>query len=100
MLAEAVGKSITPGSFVEAAYCALSVYVGVCLWRVTATALGWLKVYFITAGSLLALVLLSDIVARSVPREGGPIGLMLWTVVWYLYFHKSKRVRLTYGRNL
>jgi len=103
LLAFSVGKGIAPGRFVEVAVpgcalCALSIYVGVCLWRVTANALRWLKVFFIAVGSLSALALLGDIVARSDPHKEAE-GLF-WIATWYLYFHKSERVRLTYGRNL
>ena len=84
------------------------IYVGALLWKVTPDALGTLKVYFIVV-SVLGVVLLGGGMAMlAVPRlsrfserlllDGART--LLSTLIWWLYFRKSRRVRNTYGRNL
>lgn len=91
-------KGLTPLVLASAGVAALSCYAGVSIWRVTTNALKWLKAYFVVQLGLGVLALLGSISTGSDPPAAA--GGLFWVIVWFLYFHKSARVRLTYGRNL
>jgi|SRR5450432_2488927 hypothetical protein len=80
------------------------ILVGANLWSVGRNALEMLKVYFFARFLFDAVLVFqrtfSITDARSLGTAvGGFIGLMI-TVVWFLYFRNSLRVKATYGRNI
>jgi hypothetical protein len=83
------------------------VVAGVLLVTRAAYALDVLKIYFLAAFLLNAIVLLQ--VMRGVTGAfddgsmtigGRPLGGVVSTTIWFLYFRTSQRVKATYGRNL
>jgi hypothetical protein len=77
--------------------------VGILVWQVRPFALSILRIYFCVIGALGALGIVWFAVSNS--RSAGenllPSMLSLsFTVIWFLYFHRSVRVRATFGRNL
>jgi zinc ribbon protein len=81
------------------------VLVGANLWSAGRNALEMLKVYFYLTFTLKAVfIFLSLLKVQPVYRTvaeaiGGVISIGL-TLVWFLYFRNSVRVKATYGRNL
>ena len=80
------------------------ILVGANLWSVGRNALEMLKIYFFAKFLFQAVLLLHRLF--SIGTAGSPgtalvsfIGLMI-TVVWYLYFRNSERVKATYGKNI
>lgn len=97
VLLEAAVKGVTPLVLANLGVCALSVYAGIRLWRIAPNALRWAKAYFAVQLGLGILGLMGALLAGSDPAAAGRVS---WVIVWALYFHKSVRVRLTYGANL
>lgn len=83
-------------------FAGFSFYTGISLWRVRTNALRLVAVYFITALAIGALWVMESVVKW--PTAGGSNasagGSVLGTLVWLLYFHRSERIRGTFGRNL
>ncbi|MGC8551136.1 MAG: hypothetical protein ACP5M4_15770 [Acidobacteriaceae bacterium] len=87
---------------------AYQLFVGVLLWKVAPGALGNLKVYFIAVVVLGVVCLGAGMAVLASPRLSlysgrfllDGVRALLSTLLWWLYFHKSRRVRNTYGRNL
>jgi hypothetical protein len=84
------------------------VVVGVFLWIERPLAIQLLRIYFIFLAAIFLLVFLrlaSFALARhtTVFQLTGFVSTVLsaiFSLLWFLYFHKSERVRNTYGRNL
>jgi Protein of unknown function (DUF2569) len=84
------------------------VVVGIALWMGRAIALQLLKVYFVflAVDTLLNLLRLASIMlkVRATPFRSlqfYPLVLSTaFTILWFVYFRKSQRVRNTYGANL
>ncbi len=85
----------------------LGVVVGILLWMRRPVALFLLRGYFIYIAAGLLLSALE--IARSMMRTSSPIlagsGFAVLvstgiTILWFLYFRRSVRVRNTYGANL
>ena len=80
------------------------ILVGANLWSVGRNALEMLKIYFFARFLLQAVLLFHRFF--SIGRAESPgtalasfIGLTI-TVIWYLYFRTSERVKATYGKNI
>jgi Protein of unknown function (DUF2569) len=76
---------------------------GVLVWRVSPKAFRFLYIYF---GFLILFGLTSLIIGAIPPQDTlGSQSLIrlgveeiLWSVIWFSYFHSSKRVRATFGK--
>jgi hypothetical protein len=83
------------------------IVVGVLLVTRTAYALEALKAYFLVAFLLNGIVLFKDMLGGSgsfddsgIPFTARPVAGVVATVIWFLYFQNSQRVKATYGRNI
>lgn len=84
------------------------VVVGIALWMGRAIALQLLKVYFVflAVHTLLSFLRLASIILKvhATPFRSlqfYPLVLSTaFSILWFLYFHKSGRVRNTYGANI
>jgi hypothetical protein len=84
------------------------VVVGITLWVGRAIALQLLKIYFVflAVDTLLSLLRLASIMLKvhATPFRSlqfYPLVLSIaFSILWFLYFHKSERVRNTYGANI
>jgi hypothetical protein len=80
------------------------VLVGANLWSAGRNALEMLKIYFYI-GFLVKAVLLFQILLKvqptgmSVAEVSERLISIAWTLIWFAYFHTSRRVKATYGRN-
>jgi hypothetical protein len=88
-------------------YCILvgfSFLVGMSVWRVSPFAMALVKVYFITLAVWELLRIPYVFVTSADPsldlQMTMRIRTLVWVIVWAAYFHKSQRVRATFGRNL
>ena len=88
---------------------ALYIYTGIGLWRTKANYFKWLKVCFVVNLILGVLGILGSIWTQpdSLQHElstsndlAASIRSIVGVAIWGSYFRKSKRVRVTYGRNL
>ena len=116
LLADAAQNPTDPLTVIfDVALAGFSAVVGIALWRVIPHSLGLVRAYFIVllgVGLLsLAVGLLSNLGSfalqgrslaspESVETLFGAIRPAIFAVVWWSYFKKSQRVRLTFGRNL
>jgi hypothetical protein len=92
---------------VDISVAALSIYTGIAVWRVRPDAFRMLKIYFVVIAVLAALSIAGSFVSKSDPSKGAPddfmaVGLrsLVAVIIWGLYFHKSRRVKDTFGTNL
>ena len=92
---------------VDISLAALSIYTGIAVWRVRPNAFKMLKVYFIVTAVLAALNIAGSLVSKSDTSTDSPdnsivMGLrsLFAIIIWGLYFHRSRRVRDTFGANL
>ena len=84
-----------------------SAIVGVFLWMERPVALFLLKIHFIIVG-IYALVTILGLVQLALNAHRIPLVRGLgsetisigFSILWFVYFHKSQRVRNTYGANL
>lgn len=102
---------VSPLIIVPLALICFSAFVGINVLMVTKRAITWLQAYFIISGGTalfgigytVALFLSADEEASGVElaRTILPyIRILAWVVIWAVYFHKSKRVKATFGRNI
>ncbi len=90
------------GMILEFARAGFGIVVGIFLWNVRPVAFTLLWVYF----AFVALMGILGIIGFAVLEQKRPEDLtvsvraLIYVVVWFLYFHQSKRVRVTFGRNL
>ncbi len=95
----------------DVALAAFSVYVGICVARLSPRALPLLKAYFIVLLLLgLGSVAWAAVLAWFTNGAAGEEALMrlagagartaFFVAIWWSYFRRSLRVRNTYGRNL
>lgn len=88
------------------ALAALSIYTGIDLWLKRLNALRWLKAYLIVALALGFLMLIGAAVRPGTPANpgydfiGSAIHDFIFVAIWWAYFHRSKRVKATFGQNL
>jgi serine/threonine protein kinase len=77
-----------------------SVYVGVILWKVKPNAVKYVKKWiFIQFGILTLLNIISIALMKYIYLEVGLYGIagsIIGSAIWYAYFEKSKRVKITY----
>jgi hypothetical protein len=85
----------------------LGIVVGIFLWMRRPVALFLLKVYFIYIAAGLSLTALETVRAiirtKSSTLAGSGFALLVSTgitILWFLYFRRSVRVKNTYGANL
>jgi hypothetical protein len=86
---------------------ALGAFVGANIWMVTDRAITLVKVYFIAVGATAGLAIVYVVGAATFTGEGlsvisllSYLRMFVWIVIWAAYFHNSKRVKATFGRNL
>lgn len=92
------------------ALAAFALDVGVSLWRLRPDALSVTKVYFIVLLVLAGVEILGWLYTFNAAKEAAEPGpdsglwsaarLILFVGIWWSYFKKSKRVKVTFGRNL
>lgn len=90
-------------SLVDLSFAALSVYTGVCLWKVSPRALKLTKILLIIQFCIGALLLVVQLVVESsnaTHRDPSAARTLVGSVMWFWYFKKSKRVRATFGSNI
>ena len=90
-------------SILDLAMAAFSVTVGINLWRVTPKASSLTKVFLIVQVCFWALVTIEHTVLVATGGSGiapGAPRMLIFAIVWFRYFQKSKRVMATYGRSL
>jgi hypothetical protein len=102
-------------SAIGLSFAAFSTYTGVCLWKELPRALKLTRVLLIGMFSLAAAVLVVQLAVQLVAESSNTpdaiilIVIMLvlsiipysaWSIVWFLYFKKSKRVKATFGSNI
>jgi hypothetical protein len=109
LLAEAAENAGDPVTVVfDIALAGFSVFTGISLWRVSSYALSLVKAYFITFLVIGFLGLLGSLVPKghsvADPEFAetllGAVRPIVFVMIWWSYFKKSQRVRLTFGRNL
>jgi hypothetical protein len=108
-LTEAVRSKSGLTIILDLALTALAIYTGVRLWQIAANALAWLTAWFATQLGLAAFILVGAIISKRglygpnfEINPGLEIGarILSGTIIWWAYFKKSKRVRVTYGSNI
>ena len=88
---------------VAIALTSLSLTTGISLMQRSNSAFRWLVWYFGVQAVLVPLLFLAslDEIRQGQPRAIGQIvHSTLFLVCWFAYFKRSKRVRVTFGRNL
>jgi hypothetical protein len=79
------------------------VLVGANLWSAGRNALEMLKIYFYMTFSLKAVLLFQGLLkvqSAGIPEVSERLISIALTLIWFLYFRNSLRVKATYGRNL
>ena len=98
----------SPQLMLEAIRLLYGAVVGVFLWMERSTAILLLRIYFIFLAVSYLLVFL-NLASVALARHTTPFQLPAFystvlsagfSFLWFLYFHRSERVRNTYGRNL
>lgn len=93
-----------PWAFYYLAIVIFSVVVGVSVWRVSQDAIPLLRAYF--ASFVIWEALRISTVVIVMHNSSFDLSMMyrirtlIWAIVWGAYFHRSQRVRATFGRNL
>jgi hypothetical protein len=98
------GAGFNPAILVPAAMAIFGIVVGITVWTRSAMAIPMLRAYFLVLGGV-ALFNLSFLLTRSLEGDNefmmvANVRLLIFVTVWAAYFHKSERVRATFGRNL
>lgn len=93
-----------PWAFYYLAIVVFSMVVGVSVWRVSHDAIPLLRAYFATFVIWEALRISTVVIVMHNSSFDMPmtyrIRTLIWAIVWAAYFHRSQRVRATFGRNL
>ena len=94
----------------DLALTGFAMYTGISVWRVRSNALKIVKAYFITLSVIALLVIITAILGSSThksaissPRSNDVLtGLrtIVFVIIWWSYFERSRRVRATFGRSL
>jgi hypothetical protein len=94
----------SPWAFYDLAVIVFSMIVGVSVWRVSPDAIPLLRAYFVTFVIWEALRISTVVIVMHNSTFDLPmmyrIRTLIWCLVWGAYFHRSQRVRATFGRNL
>lgn len=98
------GVEFNPAFLVPAAMAIFGIVVGITVWTRSTMAIPMLRIYFLVLGGL-TLLNLSFLVARSHQADievamMAYVRTLIFVAIWAAYFHKSERVRATFGRNL
>jgi len=107
----ALAQDISPLIIVPLILIGFSAFVGINVWMVAKRAMMWLKAYFITLGgtALFAIAYFATLFLSADEEASGVellrtifpyLRVLTWVVIWAIYFHKSKRVKATFGQNL
>ncbi len=93
---------ITIVVILDLARAALGVATGIVVWNVRPMAFTLLWIYF----GLVALLGILGIIGFAMAEQNRPEDLivsirsLIYVAIWATYFHRSQRVRATFGRNL
>jgi len=93
-------------SLIDICLAAFSVFTGVSLWRARPRALRFTKILLIIQFCIGALLLIGELINStgdsSASSAADPSGMrmLVGSLIWFLYFKKSKRVRVVYGRSI
>jgi len=94
----------SPWAFYNLAIIVFSVVVGVSVWRVSPDAIPLLRAYFATIVIWEALRISTVVIVMHNSSfdlsMNYRVRTLVWSIVWAAYFHRSQRVRATFGRNL
>jgi hypothetical protein len=98
------GVEFNPAILVPAAMAVFGMVVGITVWTRSAMAIPMLRIYFLVVGGF-TLFNLSFLLTRSLEADNeftivAYVRTLIFVAVWAAYFHKSERVRATFGRNL
>jgi hypothetical protein len=92
-------------SLIDVCLAAFSVFTGVSLWKAKPQALRLTKILLIIQFCLGALLFIGELISSTEDSStsntaSDPSGLrmLVFALIWFLYFKKSKRVRIVYGR--
>jgi len=96
---------------IDVGFAALAMYTGICVWRVRPNALKLVKAYLISNIVLAVLTGMVALIQTGTPHTGRDTGagfgvmgaalrLLVFVIIWWSYFERSKRVAATFGRNL
>jgi hypothetical protein len=103
-LVEALNDKDTLIWVVDIALSGWYVFTGIMMWKMNNRALRYVAILLIAQFCLGGLALIGSVTnsGGSSSSSDGVAGMraLVSTFIWYLYFHFSKRVRLTFGRNL
>jgi hypothetical protein len=92
-------------SLIDLCLAAFSVFTGVSLWKAKPQALRLTKILLVIQFCLGALLFIGELISSTSDSStsgnaSDPSGLrmLVFALIWFLYFKKSKRVRIVYGR--
>ena len=92
-------------SLIDICLAAFSVFTGVSLWKAKPQALRLRKILLVIQFCLGALLFIGELInstgdSSTSNTASDPSGLrmLVFALIWFLYFKKSKRVRIVYGR--
>jgi hypothetical protein len=92
-------------SLIDVCLAAFSVFTGVSLWKANPQALRLTKILLVIQFCFGALLFIGELINSSGDSStsntaSDPSGLrmLVFALIWFLYFKKSKRVRIVYGR--
>ena len=91
----------SPLTYFILAEIAFGMIVAVLLWREQREALTFLRAFFMASALFNLFRLVQYVLAKH--GDGGTVRFVwgiIVLVLWYSYFHKSVRIRNTYGRNI
>lgn len=94
----------SPWAFYYLAIVAFSIIVGASVWLASSSAIPLVRAYFISfvvweLARIGYLLVFTDGVSMDFPMMFR-IRTLIWVAIWASYFHTSKRVLATFGRNL
>lgn len=107
----AIEQSSTAIATVHIGHAVFSFLVGLSLWLVRQRALGLLKAYFLlllSVGTLAMFGIAYELSAghhsiaepQSADNLASAVQPFIFVIIWWSYFRKSQRVRLTFGTNI
>jgi hypothetical protein len=96
---------------IDVGFAAFALYTGILVWRVRPNALKLVKAYLISNIVLAMLTVIGAIIQSGTSRTDGSPGvgfgamgvalrILVFVIVWWSYFERSKRVGATFGRTL
>ncbi|RZU29071.1 hypothetical protein [Edaphobacter modestus] len=94
-------------SLIDICLAIFSVFTGVNLWKAKPQALRLTKVLLAIQFCIGALLVIGELISSTSDStssgstsDPGGLRMLVGSIIWFLYFKKSKRVAVVYGRNM